>query len=324
MTAVRALRVVEARRAGKFRAVNADPTAEGRTRVRYGRVAVDPVGLEAAIDIIVETVRNRTGGYVVTPNMAHLAGSRLMPDMEEVYDQALLSLADGVPLVWWSRLLGLPVREKVSGSDLIGPLLERAATEGLAVYLLGSQTGIATEATRRLTESIPGLRIVGHASPRVDTSGDQIELLAALADARGNGAQIVVLGLPHPKQEHTMLHHGWRVPGAVFVGAGASIDFHGGAVTRAPGWVSTIGLEWLYRLGKEPTRMWRRYLLECPNALPIFTAMWQKLRTSPSTAAYGPDGELDDAEHVLVQEPLPLRPRSWRASWPSSSGATGT
>lgn len=242
-------------------------------RVRYGPVLVDALDMSQALDQIAAAASDGQGGYVVTPNVAHLSGVRRNPNLAPVYEHAMLSLADGVPLVWWSRLLGLPVAEKLSGSDLVIPLLQRVALDRIPVFLLGSTDEVNAKATTEAERLAPGLEVVGSASPMVRGEGDELELLRALREARRRGARLVIVTLGNPKQEIVMHHHGWRVPGAVFVGLGASLDFLAGAVPRSPPWMSACGLEWLFRLCREPRRLWRRYLLDCPGAIPIFAGM---------------------------------------------------
>lgn len=266
------------------------PAPEERTwmRLHYGDVPVDALGLGEVLDVLTERMVAGRGGYVVTPNVDHLVKVRREPSLQGIYERATLCLADGVPLVWLSRLLGLPVAEKVSGSDLLVPLLARAAAAGVPVYVLGSQAEVAERATKLLADVLPDLQVVGMASPIVRLGGEQRQLLSALADARASGARLVVVALGCPKQEIVMAEHSWRVPGATFVGVGASIDFLAGEVRRAPGWVSAAGLEWAYRLCQEPRRLWRRYLLDSPAVLPIFGAMVaRRVRGVPMVAAHG-------------------------------------
>lgn len=251
-------------------------------RVRYGAVAVDGLAFDDVLEVLHGRLAAGYGGVVVTPNTDHLVRARRNPEIAAVYEQATLSLPDGVPLVWMARLLGLPVREKVSGSDLLLPLLRTAAAAGAPVYFLGARPETCRKAAAQALAALPGLRIVGSSSPMVDLNGDQTAVLEALDEARRLGARLVVVALGCPKQELTMARHAWRVPQATFVGLGASLDFLAGDVRRAPGWLSAAGLEWLYRLCQEPRRLWRRYLVDSLGAAPVFGSMvLGRLRARP-------------------------------------------
>jgi N-acetylglucosaminyldiphosphoundecaprenol N-acetyl-beta-D-mannosaminyltransferase len=167
-----------------------------------------------------------------------------------------------MPLVWASRLLDAPLPERVAGSDLTPPLLARAAASGVRVLLLGGGPGVAARARERLRAELPSLD-VDHAAPWVD----DIEAAAAAIDV--GDRDLVLVGMGAPKQE-LLAHALWkRSPRTVFLGVGATLDFLAGTQPRAPRWMSRAGLEWLYRLGREPRRLWRRYLVRDPRFVSI-------------------------------------------------------
>ena len=242
-------------------------------RLDYGGVPVDALDFNDVVELLTERMIAGSGGYVVTPNVDHLVKARRDPALRRIYLEATLSLADGVPMVWLSKALGLPVREKVSGSDLLVPLLASAADAGAPVFVLGSAPAVAARATEVARRQFPKLEIVGSSSPMIHLDGDQGEVVAALETAERAGARLVVVALGCPKQELVMFRHGWRVPEATFVGVGASMDFLAGEVRRSPRLLSTLGLEWAFRLCQEPRRLWRRYLLDGPTVLPVFASM---------------------------------------------------
>jgi N-acetylglucosaminyldiphosphoundecaprenol N-acetyl-beta-D-mannosaminyltransferase len=170
-----------------------------------------------------------------------------------------------MPLVWASRLLPVRLPERVAGSDLVVPLLARAAARRLKVFLLGGAPGSAEAAAERARAM--GVDVCGVAAPTIpddprapDPGGE-----AALARARAAGAQLVLVGLGAPKQERWIHHHRDDLAPAVALGIGASIDFLAGRVPRAPRLVARAGLEWAWRLAREPRRLWRRYLLRDPR-----------------------------------------------------------
>ena len=243
-------------------------------RFLLGGVPVDRVTAAEALDRIEALVAAGRGGAVFTPNVDHVVLASRDPELARAYGAVDVSLADGMPVVWASRLLGTPLPEKVSGSDLVLPLAERAAQRGWRTYLLGGAPGVAEEAARRLQARFPGLVLAGTDAPRVtleaDAEGDHA--LARLAAAR---PQLVLVALGAPKQEVWIHRHRAALGPAVAVGVGAALDFVAGRVRRAPRWVSRAGLEWLWRLGREPRRLWRRYLVQDPAFAAI---LWRELR----------------------------------------------
>ena len=196
-----------------------------------------------------------------------------MPELSAAYAGASLSLVDGTPLLWSARLLGRPLPQKVSGSDLLEPLIARAALRGWRVFLTGAGPGVAREAARQLTTRHPGLRIVGVDSPQIAVSpgsGDQSD--AAVERIRAAGADLVLVGFGSPKQELWIHRHAGALGPAVAVAVGAGIDFAAGRARRSPRWISRAGLEWAFRLVQEPRRLWRRYLVNDPRFLLILGA----------------------------------------------------
>ncbi len=238
-------------------------------RVKIGSVTIDSLAFGEAIDAIEDLVRRGKGGMVFTPNVDHIVVAEEDAAFRAAYARADLALVDGTPVVWAARLLGSPLPEKISGSDLIRPLAERAAARGWRVYFLGGRPGVALEAKSILEREYPGLQVVGTSAPMIDLSKDiseQREAIEAIRDARPD---LLFLALGAPKQE-IFAHRIRAVVGpVVMLGIGASLDFVTGAAKRSPTWMSALGIEWIYRLAQEPDRLWKRYLLRDPKFLPI-------------------------------------------------------
>jgi N-acetylglucosaminyldiphosphoundecaprenol N-acetyl-beta-D-mannosaminyltransferase len=172
---------------------------------------------------------------------------------------ATLAVPDGQPLVWALRALGHASATRVYGPDLMARFCARAAREGTPMYLYGGRTQEALDLLeRRLRERFPGVRIVGGFSPpfRALSAEEEREVIAAI-DA--SGAQVVWVGTGQPKQELWMHAMRPRLAAPLLVGVGAAFDFHAGLVRQAPAWMQRAGLEWAYRLWREPRRLWRRY-----------------------------------------------------------------
>ena len=253
-------------------------SAEGaRLRIRIGSLPVDSITLTQALDAIDSLVQGRQGGTVFTPNVDHVVQAEHDPRFRAAYDAVSLSLVDGMPLLWAARLLKTPLPEKISGSDLVRPLMQRAAERGHRVYFLGGAPGAAELAREKLLLELPQLRIVGIDAPRIDVNGspeDQRPILERIVQAKPD---LLLLALGAPKQEIWGHEQRAHLPGIVTIGVGASLEFIAGTVKRAPPWISSIGLEWLYRLLQEPRRLAGRYLLRDPQ---FFKIVARQLRSA--------------------------------------------
>jgi N-acetylglucosaminyldiphosphoundecaprenol N-acetyl-beta-D-mannosaminyltransferase len=234
-------------------------------RFQIGRVPLDSVTLTGAIDTIVELAQAGRGGTVYTPNVDHVVVADHDDAFSAAYADVSLSLVDGVPVLWGGRLLGFDIPEKVSGSDLFEPLVERAAQLRLPIYLLGGGPGVGELARAELCRRYPGLVVVGLSAPRIDSKGNAENEAALIEEIRAAKPALVFVACGAPKSE--LFSHRVRplVDSAVFVCVGAAIDFAAGTARRAPRWVSSVGLEWAYRLVREPRRLASRYLLRDPK-----------------------------------------------------------
>lgn len=229
---------------------------------------MDPLNRAEAIESIIRLVREGRGGTVFTPNVDHIVQAEHDATFREAYSRATLSLVDGTPVLWAARLLGTPLPEKLSGSDLFDPLIERAAREGLRVVLLGGGPGVAEKAARNLRERLPTLQIVDTLAPRLGLTASDEERAAVERLARAK-ADLIFVCLGAPKQELFSDRNRQVLAPAVLIGFGAAVDFAAGTIPRAPAWMSRAGLEWAFRLGREPRRLAARYLLRDPEFFKI-------------------------------------------------------
>lgn len=270
-----------------------------RHRFTIGRIPIDPVTRAEALAAIDALITRGRGGFVVTPNVDHIVMAHGHEGMRAACAGASLSLADGQPVVWMAKMLGTPVPERVSGSDLIDPLMGYAAARGRRVFFFGTTPAVSHEAERRLVARYPSLRIVGRDCsfwPADDRTAPDAS--AVVQAVRRSGADLVIVALNAPRQHLWMARHAQALSPAVAIGLGASLDFVAGAVARAPAWVSHAGLEWLFRLAQEPRRLAYRYLVRDPQILPIFAAdVYRKLRGRVSR-----NGPIGDASPVIHRE----------------------
>src|SRR5919197_5972176 len=168
-------------------------------RVSLMGMEVDRVGEREAVETILDAREHDRGGVVLTPNLEHLSSFRSSREVREAFGEADLVVADGMPLVWASRLQRTPLPERVAGSDLIWSLSAAAAERGRSVFLLGGNPGAAERAADVLRERAPALDVAGVASPRVG-DGDESELEAAAATLERAQPDLVYIGLPFHKQ----------------------------------------------------------------------------------------------------------------------------
>jgi N-acetylglucosaminyldiphosphoundecaprenol N-acetyl-beta-D-mannosaminyltransferase len=241
-------------------------TVEPRTRMRIGRAWIDSLTFEQAIDEIQRLVETGQGGSVFTPNVDHVVQLEAPENgaFREAYDGAALSLVDGQPLIWASHLLGSPLPEKVSGSDLIVPLVQRAAQRRWRVYFIGGAAGVGALAAAKLKE-MHDVDIVGIESPMVDKTGVPVDGQVVIERMAAARPHLVFVAFGAPKQELFIQKTLPAIKPAVAVGVGAGFDFIAGKMRRAPHWMSKSGLEWLFRLAQEPRRLAKRYLLDDPK-----------------------------------------------------------
>ena len=223
-------------------------------------VAIDQAGAVESIAAMVAT-----GGHhqVVTVNPEFLVAAHYQPEFRAVLRRAALATADGAGVVLAARLLGTPLRGRVTGSDLLVALAGRAALEGWRVYLLGAAPGVAEQAADTLCHNAPALRVVGTwaGSPH---PADAAAILRRLADAQPD---LLLVAFGAPAQELWLARHLTQTSAVVGIGVGGAFDFLAGVTPRAPRLVQRAGLEWLYRLWRQPWRA-RRML-----ALPAFVAL---------------------------------------------------
>ncbi|MBR1584263.1 MAG: WecB/TagA/CpsF family glycosyltransferase [Clostridia bacterium] len=207
-------------------------------------------------------IREKRPMYIVEVNTDVLVKMEKDAFLRQIADQAALTLVDGKPLIWLSRLLKRPVKEKISGADLALTLCRAAPETGDRIFLLGGKEGVARQARENLEKSYPGITIAGEYAPPFGFENDEEELARIRAIVKNAHPDVVLACFGCPKQEKWVYDNYRRVGASVCLCAGATVDFLAGQVRRAPRWMSDAGLEWFYRFLKEPRRLFRRYFVE--------------------------------------------------------------
>ena len=230
-------------------------------RIAVGHALIDNCSLQQVCESIIAHARNQgEPAHVITPNAQHIVLLEKDRRFQEVYDHADLVVADGISLLIAARLYGRSLQERIAGVDLFRQLCGLAAEAGLRVFLLGGRPGSAELSAAVLERDSPGLQYSSYCPPvgfELSESGLR-ETAEAITAARPD---ILFVALGAPKQEYWIYEHGLRLSVPVCIGVGGSFEIVGGVVPRAPMWAQNIGCEWLYRLCREPRRMWRRYLI---------------------------------------------------------------
>ncbi len=228
-------------------------------RVDILGIGFDNVTLDEAVARAYELLCSPDPSYVVTPNSEIVYDSIHNSDYAAILNSAGLVLPDGIGIIYASRILGRPIGRKVAGIDFARALMEKMALEGKRLYLFGSKPGIAEAAAERLTAEIPGLIICGCHDGYFTDDGPIID------DIRQSRADCVFVCLGAPKQEIWINQHLNDTGAGLMIGLGGSLDSYAGVVKRAPDIFIRLGLEWFYRLIKEPWRF--RRMLRLPKFL---------------------------------------------------------
>lgn len=237
-----------------------NPTDETRTVDLIG-VSITPTTEQDLIRAILSSLDRGEGGWVVTANLDIVRQSVHDRDIASMVDRSTITVADGMPLVWASKVSGQALPERVAGSSLILTLSEAAAGSGRTIFLIGGDEGVAEEAGKVMTDRFAGLSIAGHYCPPFGFDKDDEQVDAIANRLREAQPDIVFVALGFPKQERLVERIRDACPDAWWLGVGISFSFVAGRVTRAPRWIQKLGLEWVHRMVQEPRRLFKRYVL---------------------------------------------------------------
>ncbi len=229
---------------------------------------------EGALGLVESMIAAGEPGYLCHAAVSALMNARRDDAAARALAGSTLVLPDGMPVVWALRALGERIEDRVYGPDLMLAACERSLETGARHFLYGGRDRDATVALAAgLRERFPGLAIAGSwTPPHRPLSEAEEDEVAGLID--GAGSDIVWVGLGSPKQELWMERMRPRLRAPVLVGVGAAFDFHAGRVSQAPGWMQRRGLEWAYRLSREPRRLGPRYLRDNPAFVAAFARQW--------------------------------------------------
>jgi N-acetylglucosaminyldiphosphoundecaprenol N-acetyl-beta-D-mannosaminyltransferase len=233
-------------------------------RVDVLGVQVSAVNQSMALEAVTDWTRRRDRQYVCVTGVHGVMESIRDPELRDIHNGSGMTTPDGMPMVWAGRRAGAGWMDRVYGPDLMLAVCERAAVEGWSSYFYGAAPGVADQLATRLLDRFPGLAIAGtHSPPFRPLTEDEAEAEVRMINAAA--PDLVWVGLSTPKQERWMARRRPHLEAPVLLGVGAAFDINAGLVAQAPDWMQRSGLEWAFRLGKEPRRLWRRYLRNNPS-----------------------------------------------------------
>jgi N-acetylglucosaminyldiphosphoundecaprenol N-acetyl-beta-D-mannosaminyltransferase len=272
--------------------VSMPPTSAGAgaRRLRIANIWLDALTEAEVIAMVRASWAEGRGGSITTVNVDVARAVAGDPELADLVEKGTLVVADGMPLIWASRVAGDVLPERVPGSTLVLTLSEAAASDGKSVFVLGGDAGVPEKAAEALAARYPGLRIAGTDSPPFgfDQTAEGVE--RAVATVLATAPDLVFVGLGFPKQERLIEHLRLALPGAWFVACGGGIAMAAGVFRRASPTAQRLGLEWAHRLVLEPRRLARRYLRDdLPFALALMArSAGRRFARGPSTRQAAP------------------------------------
>jgi N-acetylglucosaminyldiphosphoundecaprenol N-acetyl-beta-D-mannosaminyltransferase len=257
-------------------------------------VRIAAIDYERAMAALERFMADGRTHYVCLSNVHMVAESQFDAELKQAVNAADLALPDGMPLVWAANREGHRLPDRVYGPELMLRFCARSAERGYRHFFYGGAPGVADDLAARLKRRFPGIRIAGSYSPPFRPLDEDEE--CELAERVNDQVDVLWIGLGCPKQEKWMsAHRHLRV--GVMVGVGAAFDFHTGRVAQAPRWMQRRGLEWLFRLSREPRRLWRRNLVHNPVFVWLYLCQQLGLRKfevtgrSPESGVRSPESE---------------------------------
>jgi N-acetylglucosaminyldiphosphoundecaprenol N-acetyl-beta-D-mannosaminyltransferase len=227
-------------------------------------VGVHAVNMNQAVATIDQAVRNRRKGYVCVTGVHGVMEAQSDSEFKQILNNSLMTTPDGMPMVWVGRLQGFRHMDRVYGPDLMLELCRLSEERGYTHFFYGGKEGTTEKLACALRKRYPNLKVVGSNTPpfRPLNPAEESALREYVAKARPD---FIWVGLSTPKQERFMADHIDALDCTLMLGVGAAFDIHTGLTKDAPHWIKRAGLQWFHRLLQEPSRLWRRYLVNNPK-----------------------------------------------------------
>ena len=233
-------------------------TASQPARITLFGCQIDNLSAAEAVDRVDTLITGGGNHYYFAVNVHKVVAFRSSPQLCDIANRSGLVTADGQPIVWVSRWLNKPIKERVTGADLMGHLIELAVKKQYRVYFLGGQGEIVQRAVAFYRSKFPQLQIAGYRHGYWSDE-EEASVVAGIREARPH---ILFLGMSSPRKELFTNRRLDELQVRFVMGVGGTFDIAAGLTRRAPRWVQRLGFEWLWRVGQEPRRMWKRYLFD--------------------------------------------------------------
>jgi N-acetylglucosaminyldiphosphoundecaprenol N-acetyl-beta-D-mannosaminyltransferase len=229
-------------------------------------VGVSAINMEQAVLLFDSWLSNGGRGYVCVTGVHGVMEAQRDSSFRQILNGALLTAPDGMPTVWVGKLQGFSKMDRVFGPDLMTRVCELSCRRGYTHFLYGGQPGIVAQLNTVLTARFPGLKVVDTYTPpfRPLNNDEEQDLLHRVSRVKPD---VFWVGLSTPKQERFMAEYANKIDAKIMVGVGAAFDYHTGLIKDSPQWLKKVGMQWLHRLGQEPARLWKRYLINNPSFL---------------------------------------------------------
>ena len=227
-------------------------------RKRVVSIDVSIVSYQHALENVMQLAKGRTTSYACFSNVHMVIEAYQSAEFQKMVNEATFAFADGMPLVFSLRWLYNIRQERIAGMDFMGDILKKCDEEGLSIFLFGSTQPILESLQRYISATFPQVKLAGIISPPFREATEE-ERQNHIATINSSGAHVVLVGLGCPKQEIWMAKNTSQIQ-ACLLGVGGAFGLYAGLAKRAPTWMRNAGLEWLYRLGQEPSRLIGRYM----------------------------------------------------------------
>ncbi len=268
----------------------------------------DAAGTEAVLARLRDAAETRTRCVLTTPNVNFIAAAMRNERFRDDVLKSDLCVPDGMPIVWLAWLLRIPLRDRVSGSDLFERLAQPGAYKPMRVFLFGGQGGVAARARKRINEQVGGVHCVGYVEPAVG-SVDTLSDPALIARINAQRSDFLILSLGAEKAQAWIERNLAALQPPIISHLGAVLKFAAGTIRRAPRWAQSIGLEWVWRMKEEP-HLWRRYF---DDGRALLGVLLRRQLPQLLRAAYSRPGR--QAPEVVIETRVDARILRLRGAW---------
>lgn len=243
---------------------------DNKKEIDFLGIRINNLSIEEILDHVDYCIKQKKPCQIVGLNIDQAVRVIENDYSKKIFDEAELVFVDGMPIVWLAKMLGYPAVNRVAGPDLMMRLCKHAGEKNYRIFILGAGPGVAAQAAENLKKLYPGFDCVGTYSPPFGFEKDPIEMEKIIKMLRSSGADQLFIGMGSPKQDIFIYENMDKYQIPVSYSMGAAVDFIGGSVKRAPGWMQSLGFEWLYRLIQEPKRLFKRYFVDDVRIIKYF------------------------------------------------------